>query len=192
MKTDSVKCLTPEVKWYEKNLPPSVIKYKIDDDKLMKSLMEIVDNDGDRMYHKTNLFCAMSGYKSHIYSQYKERYDVILDIINSILDEQNFNLSVDDIWVAKYESGEYARKHKHAPSNWSFCLYLNEGDGFPPLEIDDYGNVDPEKGLLVFFPGSLNHEVKSKEFEGSRYVCAGNIHSKSHMRTIRVGATINA
>ena len=47
MKTDSVKCLTPEVKWYERNLPPSVIKYKISDDKLMKSLMEIVDNDGD-------------------------------------------------------------------------------------------------------------------------------------------------
>ena len=72
-----------------------------------------------------------------------------------------------------------------------FCLYLNEGDGFPPLEIEDCENVNPEKGLLVFFPGTINHEVKSKEFEGSRYVCAGNINPKNHVKTIRVGAVIN-
>ena len=54
---------------------------------------------------------------------------------------------------------------------WSFCIYLNEGKDFPPLQLENFGEVEPEKGLLIFFPSWVFHEVKSKKFGGPRYVC---------------------
>lgn len=176
-----IECLTPDVGWYERNLPPSLIKYKISDDNLLSSLMEVVDKSGDRMAQRTNLFCKITEYRSQRDTKYKKAFDGVIEIVESIFDENKLNFKVTDIWVAQYKSQDLARKHDHTPASWSFCLYLNEGEGFPPLELKDCKKVYPEKGLIVFFPGWVLHEVKTKEFDGARYVCSGNCYEE-HQR----------
>ena len=171
-----IECLTPDVGWFERTMPPKVIKYKIHDDELIQSLITMMDETGDEMGHGTNLFCSMTEYRSQLKSKYKIVFENVISLVNGILKENKLSCETADIWCAKYTSGDHTLPHQHSPSPWSFCFYLNEFKEFPPLEIDGHGKVKPEKGLLVIFPGWVQHEVKPKEFNGSRYVCAGNVY----------------
>ena len=174
---NNFECLTPEVTWFARTIPPHVIKYRVKDDKLLSSLMKSVDDEGDKMGHSTNLMCDMTSYRSQTFSPHKSTYEKTIDLISDIFRVNDLELKVIDIWVGKYVSQDYARRHNHGDALWSFCIYLNEGKDFPPLQLENFGEVEPEKGLLIFFPSWVFHEVKSKKFEGARYVCAGNIKS---------------
>ena len=175
---NTIECLTPDVKWFTRTLPPCVIKYKIKDEQLLSSLIDAVDSDGDRMRHQTNLACAMTSYRSQEYSTHKSSFENTINLFSEIFKQNNLKIEVVDIWVAKYVSQDYAKKHNHGDALWSFCIYLNEGKDFPPIELEGYGKVKAEKGLVIFFPYWVFHSVESKEFEGARYVCAGNIYTK--------------
>ena len=105
-------------------------------------------------------------------------FENTINLFSEIFKQNNLKIEVVDIWVAKYVSQDYAKKHNHGDALWSFCIYLNEGKDFPPIELEGYGKVKAEKGLVIFFPSWVFHSVESKEFEGARYVCAGNIYTK--------------
>lgn len=170
--------VTPNRPWYERTMPPAVIKYYIRDDTLIKEFRNIMDETGDEMIHNTNLRCEMTEYKSQLKPKYKKPFEIFIGIIDDILRTNDLSgLSVKDIWCAKYSSGDYAKPHCHSPAAWSFCYYLNQWVDFPTLELDGWGSIEPDYGLLVFFPGWVVHEVKKKEWHYSkdRYVVAGNI-----------------
>ena len=60
------------------------------------------------------------------------------------------------MWGAKYESEEYAKEHDHGNSEWSFCIYLNEGQGFPPLIVHDK-KIYPKRGDVLVINGETYH-----------------------------------
>lgn len=169
-----IKCITPDVGWYERSFPIPIIKYRVNDDVLLDSLISMMDETGDEMGFTTNLFCQMTEYKTQLNSKYKDIFEDMIGIVENILIENKLHLKVSDIWCAKYKSDDYAREHNHRPCRWSFCMNLNESEDFPPLEIQDGRKIYSERGNLLFFPGWVLHQVKPKKFSGSRYVCAGN------------------
>tara|TARA_B100001250_G_scaffold330926_1_gene295908 strand:+ start:949 stop:1476 length:528 start_codon:yes stop_codon:yes gene_type:complete len=79
-----------------------------------------------------------------------------------------------ETWFAIYDKDEYARKHQHELSIWSFVYFIDCPRGSSPLVFSDSGKrIKAEEGKLVIFPGHLRHHVPKNKCEG-RIVLAGN------------------
>ena len=183
-----IKHLTEELNWSARTLPPNIHKFQIDDSEMLNELIQMIEDRGDETAYSTNLKCDMTGYKSWMVDK---RFRGLAEILTSILKMIPLNLSISDMWGAKYVSEEYAKEHDHGHSEWSFCLYLNDGIGFPPLIVNGI-ELKPEKGLLVMFPGWVRHSVPSKEFDGSRYVVAGNIIMTDDKDRLKLGRVLSS
>ena len=175
-----IEHLTKEKNWHSRTNPPNIHQYKIDGGGIFNTLIEMIDDRGDEEFHQTNLKCDMTRYRSW---KHDGRMNEFVTIIKSILKEIPLDLVLADMWGAKYESEEYAREHDHGNSEWSFCIYLNEGQGFPPLIVHDK-KIYPKRGLVVIFPGWVRHSVPSQKFDGERYVVAGNISLRKDYREV--------
>ena len=81
---------------------------------------------------------------------------------------------VDNFWSAEYTEGNYARKHGHYPSDWAVVYYIEVEENASPLRFADRLDVVPEEGMLVLFPGILEHRVKPTT--GRRVCAAMNLH----------------
>ena len=81
---------------------------------------------------------------------------------------------VDNFWIAEYSKGNYARKHGHYPADWAGVYYIEVEENASPLRFEDKLDVKPEEGMLVMFPGILDHRVKPTE--GRRVCAAMNLH----------------
>ena len=82
-----------------------------------------------------------------------------------------------DCWGAIYREGDYTIMHNHWPQLWSFVYYVNCPSGSAPLvfdkEVSKY-SVEPKTGLMVMFPGWVNHSVPKHEGK-ERIMVAGNL-----------------
>jgi hypothetical protein len=97
-----------------------------------------------------------------------------------------------DCWGAIYREGDYTIMHNHWPHLWSFVYYVNCPDGSAPLLFDrcihpgkGIERVAPRTGLMVMFPGWINHSVP-KHIGEDRIVVAGNLTMNpfSHIKTL--------
>jgi hypothetical protein len=86
--------------------------------------------------------------------------------------------SIFDMWGAIYNQGDFSKVHKHSQAQLSFVYYLQAiGDDIAPLLFNDIEyELTPNTGMLVIFPGWLNHCVPPSTGQHERIVLAGNIH----------------
>ena len=173
-----IEHLTKDTSWHSRTNPPNIHQYRINNDTILDTLIEMINDRGDEEYHRTNLKCNMTRYRSW---KEDERMDEVAKLMKSLFEVLPLDWVLSDMWGAKYESEEYAKEHDHGNSEWSFCIYLNEGQGFPPLIVHDK-KIYPKRGLVVIFPGWVRHSVPSEEFDGNRYVVAGNILLKKDLK----------
>ena len=86
------------------------------------------------------------------------------------------------MWGMRYKSGEQAIMHDHWPALWSFAYYLNAPEGAPGLFFKEMGAQGGmrklEPGLLIMFPGYVQHGVQPQKFKGYRYVVSANVSEK--------------
>ena len=80
-----------------------------------------------------------------------------------------------NFWVMDYEDGDETLHHNHFPSHFSVVYYVDVEEGCAPLIIEGE-SVQPENGMLVVFPGHLDHEVPPNK--GRRMAASGNFHLK--------------
>lgn len=108
----------------------------------------------------------------------KELIDFSLDVSLKLSSYYQNDLSVpmyvDNFWIAEYSEGNYARKHGHYPADWAAVYYIEVEDNASPLCFEDRLDVMPEEGMLVMFPGILEHRVKPTK--GRRVCAAMNLH----------------
>ena len=153
-------------------------KCKLNEPELNKTLIKIIDQRGDEQAHSTNIKAYMTSYKMQSEMGFKELQDRVLDIIRIItlqIYKQVTQYTCSDMWGAKYKSGEGAIIHHHWPSTWSFVYYLTAPKNAPGLFFPDSNEeIEIEPGLLLVFKGDVAHGVKPTEFEGYRYIVAGN------------------
>lgn len=84
--------------------------------------------------------------------------------------------AIDTLWGAVYNKGDWCESHVHQPGQFSFCYYLNQPEGGPPLQFDDIGyKFYPDAGDLIIFPGWMSHSVPEQTVEATRTILAGNI-----------------
>ena len=80
-----------------------------------------------------------------------------------------------NFWVMDYQDGDETLEHNHFPSSFSVVYYVDVEDGCAPLIIEGE-TIQPKNGMLVVFPGHLDHEVPKNK--GRRIAASGNFHLK--------------
>ncbi len=147
-----------------------------------KRIIKLIDEQGDRQNHKTNVKANMTEWHMQDKPGFKTLSQIIINMAKTISKEmynREEQFRILDMWGMKYKSGEYAIQHDHWPSVFSFVYYLNapkNASGLFFAEMGEQGGVRQlEQGLLLCFPGNTRHEVKPSQFKGSRYVVSSNL-----------------
>ena len=151
---------------------------------LYDPLMTINDNlerqireCGDRQQKRTNVKAYMTDW----YMQDKSTgFRWVCDRAIELATKNNpheVDMIAYDCWGAIYREGDYTIMHNHWPQLWSFVYYVNCPSGSAPLvfdkEVSKY-SVEPKTGLMVMFPGWVNHSVPKHEGK-ERIMVAGNL-----------------
>jgi len=151
-------------------------------DENVKNWTADIKNRGDSMGRKTNLKCDMTKFDDLLHDK---NYNILKDFIlwsSNML--QAFNpeahyLEMSDLWGAVYNQGDEAIAHHHLPAVISFVYYLKADPILSsPLLFPTVNNgfmIRPTSGLIVMFPGYLEHYVPPQQQENERIVLAGNL-----------------
>ena len=87
--------------------------------------------------------------------------------------EEKLNFKSHNAWIAEYDENDYTQIHSHFPADFSCVYYIDVEEDSSPMIIEGRMVVKPENGLLVIFPGILDHEVPKTK--GKRVVLALNV-----------------
>ena len=158
-------------------------------DAVNDALIDLIRAQGDRQGRKTNIKADMTEWLLPIDHQappYNQFFDLlrvgVVDSITQLLKpidysrQPPYSYSITSLWGAIYHTGDYANTHNHFASSFSFCYYLKMNDPPAPLQFRsiDY-SITPTEGMLIIFPGWMNHEVPEITTTDERIVLAGNI-----------------
>jgi hypothetical protein len=95
-------------------------------------------------------------------------------IFSDFFSDAKIKFKCNDVWIAVYEKDNYTKLHTHFPADFSCIYYVDVEEDAAPLVIEEKMQIKPENGLLVIFPGILDHEVPKTN--GRRIVIALNVH----------------
>jgi len=158
----------------------------IKDPKMDKQIKKIIDGQGDRQNNKSNVQAQMTEWVMQDQPGFKKLADIILQMaIDCSLKQFNRNIKpeISDMWGMKYKSNDYTYTHDHWPALWSFAYYLNAPKGAPGLFFPQMGEQGGERqlepGLLIMFPGHIQHAVRKVIYKGYRYVVSANVYDKA-------------
>ena len=159
----------------------------IKDPKMDKQIKKIIDGQGDRQNNKSNVQAQMTEWVMQDQPGFKKLADIILQMaIDCSLKQFNRNIKpeISDMWGMKYKSNDYTYTHDHWPALWSFAYYLNAPKGAPGLFFPHMGEQGGERklepGLLIMFPGHIQHAVRKVIYKGYRYVVSANVYDKAY------------
>ena len=158
---------------------------KINDPKMDKEIKKIIDKQGDRQNHKTNVKAQMTEWVMQNQPGFKKLAEIIkqMAIQGSLqLFNRKINPRISDMWGMKYKSNDHTVPHDHWPALWSFAYYLNAPKDAPGLFFPEMGEQGGERtlepGLLLMFKGDIKHAVRQVKFKGYRYVVSANVSDK--------------
>ena len=158
---------------------------KINDPKMNKEIKKLIDGQGDRQNHKTNVKAQMTEWVMQNQPGFKKLAEIIkqMAIQGSLqLFNRKINPRISDMWGMKYKSNDHTVPHDHWPALWSFAYYLNAPKDAPGLFFPEMGEQGGERtlepGLLLMFKGDIKHAVRQVKFKGYRYVVSANVSDK--------------
>lgn len=97
--------------------------------------------------------------------------------LSADLNNLNMDLVVTDCWGIIYDKSSYTAIHNHFPCEFACSIYLEAHPDSAPIIFARKLNIKPTPGMLVMFPGILNHEVPATE--GRRVVIAMNLNKRA-------------
>ena len=115
---------------------------KIDDPKMDKQIKKIIDKQGDRQKHNSNVKAQMTEWHMHNELGFKKLVDISIDIAKRVsLNKYNRNIDfkLNNLWGMKYRSEETTISHDHWPALWSFVYFLNAPKAAPGLFFPEMG-----------------------------------------------------
>ena len=151
-------------------------------DKIKSELLLVLEKYLDRQSRDSNVYATMTEWK--ITSPQIERLKtyVVSEIYkylpNSMVQKgENMDVLWRDFWANIYRKGDYAKRHHHKPSVFSFVYFLKTKWYDSPLVFTDFGEkIRPKEGRFVIFPGFIMHKVPKHRYNESRITLSGNLH----------------
>ena len=172
----------------DKTLPPlksylTVWESKLDIPKINNKIKKVIDKQGDKQNHRSNVKAQMTLWHMQNEDGFKELSAILIDCVEKISKiryKMDTKFKIDTMWGMKYKSEETAVGHNHWPATWSCVYYLNAPEGASGLLFNEVGDQGVERkieeGLLIFFPGDLVHSVRPSKFKGYRYAVSANFY----------------
>ena len=158
----------------------------IKDPKMDKQIKKIIDGQGDRQNNKSNVQAQMTEWVMQDEPGFKKLAEIVKTMaIECSLKQYNRRIipEISDMWGMKYKSNDYTFTHDHWPALWSFAYYLNAPKNAPGLFFPQMGEQGGERklepGLLIMFPGHIQHAVRKVIYKGYRYVVSANVYDKA-------------
>ena len=97
-------------------------------------------------------------------------------IVSLMLGKYNASYTINDMWITKYNKGDYTLSHCHQPNAFAFNYFIKSPKGSSPLVLTTSGKrVKSDEGKVVIFPAGVWHHVPQNKCEG-RMTLAGNIY----------------
>ena len=163
---------------------------KLNDPKMDKDIIKVINKQGDRQNHKSNVKAQMTDWRMWDEPGLNKLKNIICEMSIQI-SQQQYNRKITpmltDMWGMKYKSMETAITHDHWPAIWSCAYYVNAPKGAPGLFFPEMGEQGGERqleqGLLIMFPGHTKHAVRPMKFKGSRYVVSANVNDMKEETT---------
>ena len=102
-------------------------------------------------------------------------YDWVLSILRGVHKYGGWSYKVYSSWMARYNRGDYTKKHDHMPMFAAFVYFVKTPRGSSPLVFTTSGKrIKAEEGKVIIFPGHMQHEVPKNRCD-DRIVLSGNI-----------------
>tara|TARA_B100001250_G_scaffold389377_1_gene388419 strand:+ start:605 stop:1084 length:480 start_codon:yes stop_codon:yes gene_type:complete len=80
-----------------------------------------------------------------------------------------------DLWGQVYQEGHFQKFHNHIHNDWAFVYYVNTPTGSSPIVFREIRKrIRPTEGMLIMFPGWVDHYVPPNQCNG-RSIVAGNL-----------------
>jgi len=151
---------------------------KLNDPKMDKDIIKVINKQGDRQNHKSNVKAQMTEWRMWDEPGFDKLKNIICEMSIQI-SQQQYNRKITpmltDMWGMKYKSEEYAKSHDHWPALWSMSYYINPPvDGPDIIFTNTNYSLKPVHGMMCIFPAYVEHGVEKKQFEGYRYVVSAN------------------
>jgi hypothetical protein len=158
-------------------------------DAVNAAVVDLIRTQGDRQDRKTNVKADMTDWQLPIDHQnppYNQFFDFLrvsmVDSITQLLkpidysQQKPYSYSITSLWGAVYRVGDHTNLHNHFSSTFSFCYYLKMNNPPTPLQFRSIDHsITPTEGMLIIFPGWMNHCVPESISTDERIVLAGNI-----------------
>src|SRR5262245_42403770 len=106
----------------------ATFEVKIDDEKMNKRIVKIIDKLGDQQNHRTNDKTQTTDWKLMEQPGFKQLAEIIVNTAARASEHRynhRINAVITEMWGLKYKSEEVALPHDHYPSTWSCVYYIN-------------------------------------------------------------------
>ena len=121
-------------------------------------------------YHLSNVKAWHSSFFTYKETTiFDDCINYLVELSNKIISEYYDNLPIKHkcihMWVMEYHKGDHSDIHCHYPADWSLVYYINADKNSSPILLENQIEMYPEPGLLLIFPGIIEHMVpKTKSF----------------------------
>lgn len=138
---------------------------------------------GDIQKRQTNLNADMTGWSMQNEEPFKTLADLaylkVSEISDVFFNRPDIEWMIKSCWGARYKKGDYALLHDHYPSTWSMVYYVVAPKGSSSLQFPGASiSLKPSDGLIVIFPGNIEHQVPKSNATNDRIVVSMNFYLK--------------
>ena len=169
---------------------PVVTAQVNDCEKLNIPLAQTIKNVGDVQNHNTNVKADMT-YHQMWHEKYPghENFRTVCSLAIQLAMEHCpekmrpiFKPVVTECWGAIYRQNEFTRPHDHWPAIWSFCYYVQASKNCSPIVFPGAKlSIKPKNGMMILFPGWVEHYVPKQKTSSERIMIAGNMGQKLNL-----------
>ena len=155
---------------------------------LDKELEFAIREAGDELKGRTEAKCLMTHWQMH--KDYQS-FSMIGDAAITVADScplakrtlpdgtpEKVPLYIKESWGLIYKKEQYANRHTHWPSLWSYTYCVKANKCCTPLVFPTATNnlkIVPETGQLILFPAWVMHEVHEQTCDHERIMISGNL-----------------
>jgi hypothetical protein len=142
-----------EIKPYCFDLYPS-----INLDKIKKLILQYKQDNP--ISNTSNVYAWHTDYFLHEKTTiFNDLIDTISSNVSSLDKTEGYVPKLINSWAIIYDKLNSTINHNHRPSAYSTILYVDVDENSAPTIFEGNITINPVKGQLVIFPGTLNHYV---------------------------------
>jgi len=163
------------------------VKHEVESTIWTLNLLGEVDNqsildsiyDYKRLYPKSrssSIYAWHTDYDMYINNdRINQLLTTIENKVNIICNKVNHYTKIVESWAAIYNKDDFTVWHNHSVTTYSTVYYARADHDASKIVFEGGLELQPQTGMLVVFPGYLNHMVPRSISDNPRIIVASNL-----------------